>query len=110
MLRPLVTVILCIGAAVLPSVAQATLVYDKGNLKRSVWIADDDGSGARKLVADGSQPRIAADGKTIVYYKTGDPKTFRPDLMAVSADGSAAPRVLLKGWRDTYTFAWTPDS
>src|SRR3954467_11662286 len=107
MIRPALTVILCVGAALAPATAQATLVYDKGNLKRSVWIAADDGSGARRLVADGSQPRVSADGKTVVYVKTGDPKTFRPDLMVVPADGSAPPRVLAKGWRDTYAFAWT---
>jgi Tol biopolymer transport system component len=94
----------------LPAVAQATLVFDRDPVKPAVWVASDDGSGARKLAA-GNGPRIAPDGRTVVFARSADTGTgYRSDLMAVPADGSAAPRTLAKGWRDAFTFAWSPDS
>jgi Tol biopolymer transport system component len=95
--------------AVTPAVAGATLVFDRQPLKPSVWVAADDGSGARRL-ADGSQPRISPDGTTVAYMVTGDTGSYRPDLMVVPADGSAPPRLLTRNWRESFTFAWSPDS
>jgi Tol biopolymer transport system component len=109
MLRLSVVLSLVLAALVVPATASATLVFDRGVLKQSVWIAGDDGAGAHKLVDDGSMPRVSDDGATVVFYRTGNRQTFRPDLMAVPADGSAPARTLVKGWRDTYTFAWTAD-
>jgi Tol biopolymer transport system component len=105
------TALLCsvVAAALVPASAQATLVFDRHPLDPSVWVAADDGSGARRL-ASGSQPRISPDGATVAYMVTGDRRSFRPDLMVVPADGSAPPRLLAKGWRESVTFAWSPDS
>src|SRR5580765_3407554 len=96
-------------AALAPASAQATLVYSKNPLHPSIWIAGNDGAHARRL-ASGSQPRISPDGLTVVFMVTGDQRTYRPDLMAMPADGSAAPRLLARGWRDPSSFAWSPDS
>ena len=97
------------GAAAAPAAAQATLVFDRHPLNPSVWVAADDGTGAERL-ASGSLPRISPDGSSVAYMMTGDAKSYRPDLMVVPADGSAAPRLLARGWRDSYTFAWSPDA
>jgi Tol biopolymer transport system component len=108
MLRPLLAGAVAV-AAVLPAQAGATLVYSKNPNHSSVWVANDDGSGARRL-ASGSSPKISPDGAIVVYSVVGNPKTYRPDLMVVPADGSAPPRVLARGWRDSFTFGWRPDS
>jgi Tol biopolymer transport system component len=93
-----------------PAGARATLVFDREPLQPAVWVADDDGGHARRL-ASGSQPRIGPDGKQVVYAHTASTADrFRSDLMAVPADGGAAPRLLAKGWRDPSTFAWSPDA
>jgi hypothetical protein len=98
-----------VAATLAPASAQATLVFDREPFKPSVWSAADDGSGAKQL-ASGSQPRISPDGLTVAYMVTGDTRSFRPDLMVVPADGSAPPRLLAKNWRESFTFAWSPDS
>jgi Tol biopolymer transport system component len=108
MRRPILFCALAI-AAVLPASAQATLVYSKNPTHSSVWVAADDGSGARRL-ASGSAPRISPDGLTVAFSVVGDQRNYRPDLMLAPADGSAPPRVLSKAWRDIFTFAWSPDS
>lgn len=97
------------AAALAAAPAKATLVYSKSPNHPSVWIAADDGTGARRI-GSGSLPKISPDGRTVVYSVQGSAKTFRDDLVAVPADASAPPRVLVKAWRDPYTFAWSPDS
>src|SRR5689334_22560208 len=87
--------------------AQATLVFSKGQLKRSVWVANDDGSAARKLASNGSGPRIAPDGRTVVFDRIANE---RPNLMVVPADGSGPARTLAPSWRGEGTLAWSPDS
>lgn len=98
-----------VAGAVLPSAAQATLVFSRDPLTPSVWVAADDGSGVRQLAA-GQQPRISPDGGTVAYMVVGRSRSYRPDLMVVAADGSAEPRLLAEGWRESFTFAWSPDS
>jgi Tol biopolymer transport system component len=108
MRRPILVCALAM-AAVLPAPARATLVYSKNATHSSIWVAADDGSGARRL-ASGSAPRISPDGLTVAFSVVGDQRNYRPDLMLAPADGSAPPRVLSKAWRDIFTFAWSPDS
>jgi Tol biopolymer transport system component len=56
---------LAVGAAP----AHATLAYVKGLLsgKPVVWVAADDGSGARSLAAGGFSPRVSPDGLQVAY-------------------------------------------
>jgi WD40 repeat protein len=108
MVRPVLLSLLVLTLA--PSAARATLVFDREPLEPAVWVANDDGSGARKLAA-GSQPRIAPDGKTVAYLHVASGKDVGGlDLMTIPVDGSAAPRVLVRHWNGVLTFAWSPDS
>jgi dipeptidyl aminopeptidase/acylaminoacyl peptidase len=84
--------------------ARATLVYQKGLVKLSVWVAADDGSGARRLVT-GTSPQISRDGQTVVYVSGGDGEN--PELRELPVAGGA-PRVLLRPYRFG-VFAWSAD-
>ena len=108
-MRRRILVCALLAGALVPAQARATLVYSRNPNRSSVWVAADDGSGARRL-ASGSTPKISPDGRTVAFMVVGDERTFRPDLMVVPADGSAPPRLLAKGWRDSFSFAWSPDS
>lgn len=87
--------------------AHATLAFVRGALNPVVWVAVDDGSRARRI-GSGTEPQVSPDGLTIAFLRMG--RGFRPDLMVVPADGSAPPRRLVAGWRNTFSFAWSPDS
>jgi hypothetical protein len=90
--------------------AHATLVYEKGFVngqRPTIWVAGDDGSAARR-VAIGENPRVSADGQTLVYG-TQYIRSSRPKLIAVPVAGGAK-RVLLDPWWDGTAFAWSPDS
>jgi Tol biopolymer transport system component len=92
----------------LPAAAQATLAYVKNPLHPTVFAANDDGSGARKLVA-GENPHVSPDGKIVALLKQGSSLKSKPEMVLAPADGSAPPTVLAKGWRLPEVFAWSPD-
>ena len=90
--------------------AHATLVFNKGSdlTRATIWLAADDGSGARK-VATGVAPRIAPDGQTIAYQTVYGPPGTRPQLRLVPAAGGKSVVALDPMWSPD-TFAWSPDS
>lgn len=94
---------------VVPAAAQATLAYVKNSMHPTVFTANDDGSGARKLVP-GENPHVSPDGKIVALLKQGSSLKSQPEMVLAPADGSAPPTVLVKGWRMPEVFAWSPDS
>ncbi len=100
----LLTVLLAV-----PAMAQATLVFSRNPFSPTVWSAADNGSGKRQL-ASGSNPRVSPDGQIVAFLHQGKGRSARPELMSVPANGSAPVSSLATGWRETSTFAWSPDS
>jgi Tol biopolymer transport system component len=88
-----------------PAVAGATLTYVRGALDPQVFVAEDDGSGAVK-VGKGRTPRVSPDGQSIAYLREG-PKNAQELTLAPVAGPT---RTLMVGWRESSTFAWSPDS
>ena len=98
--------LLAIAAALIAAApAHASIVYARGGAHRSVWIADDDGRGARKLVSEGDAPHISPDGQAVLYTK-GEAGS-RPQLREVPAAGGTS-KLLLAPVRFG-AFAWSPD-
>src|SRR5436305_9932917 len=106
-LRPAILLPAALVALAAPASSQATLVFTRNPFSPTVYVANDNGSSARK-VGSGSNPRVSPDGKTIVFYRLG--KGNQPaDLMVAPAAGGA-PKKLLSGWQDPFVFAWSSDS
>jgi Tol biopolymer transport system component len=90
-----------------PASSQATLVFTRNALNPAVYVANDNGSAARK-VGPGTNPHVSPDGQTVVFYRLG--KGNQPaDLMVAAASGGATKK-LASGWQDPFVFAWSPDS
>lgn len=98
-----------VALLVLPAGAHATLAFTRQPLAPVVWAAADDGSGAHRLVA-GSNPRVSPDGQIVALLHQGKGPKAQPELVLAPADGSAPPSTLVSGWRESYVFAWSPDS
>jgi Tol biopolymer transport system component len=94
--------------AALPAVAQATLVFSRNPLNPSVFKANDNGSGVKKI-GPGFSPKISPDGETIVFFRGGNGAKQKPELMAVATAGGPV-RKLATDWQDNFVFAWSPDS
>jgi Tol biopolymer transport system component len=89
-MRRLLPFLLAVPAAlVLAAPAGATIVFSRYAKTPSVWVANDDGSGARRLVA-GSSPKISPDGQTVVYAPNGE----QAELRAIPASGGPTRRIL----------------
>lgn len=109
MTRRLVAVaaVLAVVLLAIPAASQATLVFTRNPLHPTVYVANDNGSGARK-VGPGSNPRVSPDGQTVAFYRFGAGGQPAKLMVAPVAGGSA--QVLAKNWQTPFVFAWSPDS
>ncbi|HEX2708991.1 MAG TPA: hypothetical protein VHM66_13410 [Solirubrobacterales bacterium] len=90
----------------LPAAAQATLAYVRAPLNPSVYVANDNGSGAHK-VASGRSPRVSPDGLSVVYLHEGP---GHAQEMKIAPASGGAGRTLMSGWQETFYLAFSPDS
>ncbi|MFL5833981.1 MAG: hypothetical protein ACJ76B_08365 [Solirubrobacterales bacterium] len=89
-----------------PALAGATLAYVKNPFDATVYVANDDGSGAKK-VDKGHNPRVSPDGAWVAYLHEG-PK-FAQELKLAPATGGAGT-TLMTNFREAFYLAWSPDS
>jgi Tol biopolymer transport system component len=89
----------------LPANASATLAYVKNPLHATVYVANDDGSGARRVGA-GRAPKVAPDGLSVAYLHEGS--KFAQELKLSPATGGPG-KTVMKNFRNGY-LAWSPDS
>ena len=90
------TITTLLGAAlalVVAAPAEATLVYvkDPGELDARVWVARDDGSGARPM-GRGHSPQVSPDGRWVAWIREGAANR----LMLRLADRSRKARVVAR--------------
>ena len=90
----------------LPAGASATLSYVKNPFNATVFVANDDGSGARK-VETGHNPHVAPDGLSVAYLHEG--AKGAQELKLAAATGGPG-RTLMTNLREAFYVAWSPDS
>jgi Tol biopolymer transport system component len=93
-----------LAALVVAPPANAAIVYTRGVSTRSVYIANDDGSGARRLVSGGDSPYISADGLTVIYTANADDE---PELREIPAAGGESKLLLSQSRYGS--FDWSAD-
>ncbi|HEU5063963.1 MAG TPA: hypothetical protein VFT79_12560 [Solirubrobacterales bacterium] len=102
----LLSVLVLVVLLAFPVAASATLSYVKDPFKTMIFVANDDGSGARK-VEKGHNPKVAPDGESVAYLFEG-PK-FAQELKVAPATGGPG-KVLMTNFREASDLAWSPDS
>ena len=90
----------------LPALAQAKLTFVRGVFSPAVYVANDNGSGARKI-GPGNTPRISSDGALVAYAKEG--KGHKLDLKLAAVAGGA-PKTLMSGLQEPFYLAFSPNS
>jgi len=90
----------------LPAGASATLSYVKNPFNATVFVANDDGSGARKVEA-GHNPKVAPSGLSVAYLHEG-PKNAQELKLAPATGGPG--RTLMANLREAFYVTWSPDS
>jgi Tol biopolymer transport system component len=107
-IRSLIAGVVALAAFLIaPTVSQATLVFTRNSLNPTVYVADDDGSAARR-VGLGSNPRVSPDGKTMVFFRSG--KGRQPPKLMVASTAGGTPSGIALNWRNPFVFDWSPDS
>ncbi len=91
---------------VLPSAADATLAYCKNVFHSHVWVAQDNGKGAR-VIGAGTNPRVSPNGKLVIFEREGNGHVPEMKLYDIATKKT---KTILKPWRESYTVAWSPDS
>jgi Tol biopolymer transport system component len=90
----------------LPVAASATLSYVKNPFNAMVFVADDDGSGARK-VETGHNPHVAPSGLSVAYLHEG--AKGAQELRLAPATGGPG-KTLMTNVREAFFVTWSPDS
>jgi dipeptidyl aminopeptidase/acylaminoacyl peptidase len=94
-----------LGLLALPAGAGATLAYTKGFSKPRVYYAEDNGKGAHQIGL-GRNAKVSPDGETVIYEK----ETKSGAEMRLYSIPVGKGQRLLNPWRESYVFAWSPDS
>lgn len=90
----------------LPAAAQATLTYIHNFSHPMVFVANDDGSGAKKI-EEGEQPRVSADGNWVAYLHVG---AKNAEELKVAPTAGGPSRTLMSNFREASSLEWSPDS
>ena len=104
-LKLLVLVLALVAFLAIPAAAQATLTYTKGSTKSKIYIAENNGSGAKSIGA-GRNSRISPNGEAVVYERETKQGT---EMRLYSVSAKKGER-LLNPWTESFVFAWSPDS
>lgn len=90
----------------LPAGASATLSYVKNPFNSTVFVANDDGSGAKKVEA-GHNPHVAPNGLSVAYLHEGAKNA--QELKIAPATGGPG-KALMTNLREAFYVTWSPDS
>jgi Tol biopolymer transport system component len=105
--RKALFVLLAIAALLaLPAAANATLSYTKGIQKPLVYVAEDNGKGARQIGV-GRNSHVSPDGEWVAYER--ESKNGLSELRLYQVGIHKSQR-LLNPWAESFVFAWSPDS
>jgi Tol biopolymer transport system component len=90
----------------LPAAASATLAYTVNVFKPRIYVAQDNGKGARQI-GPGLTPHVSPNGKLVVFERMA--KNHTPEMKLYDI-ATGKTKTIFSPWRETYDFAWSPDS
>jgi Tol biopolymer transport system component len=91
-----------------PAAAQATLAYTTHVFHPHVVVAADNGKGA-KAIGAGTNPKVAPNGKLVAFEREPGKGKGGPEMKLYDV-ATGKTRTIFSPWRESYTFAWSPDS
>jgi hypothetical protein len=102
----LLPALVVVALLALPAGASATLSYVKNPFNSTVFVAGDDGSGARK-VETGHNPHVAPNGLSVAYLHEGSKGA--QELKIAAATGGPG-KTVMANLREAFYVTWSPDS
>lgn len=102
----LLPALVIVALLALPAGAGATLSYVKNPFNSTVFVANDDGSGAKK-VETGHNPHVAPNGLSVAYLHEG--AKGAQELKLAPATGGPG-KTVMANLREASYVTWSPDS
>lgn len=103
----LIAALLAVAALLaLPAAANATLAYCKNVFHQHVYVAQGNGKGAKEI-GPGTNPHVSPDGKLVIYER--ESKNHTPEMKLYDV-ATRKTKTIFTPWRESFTFAWSPDS
>jgi Tol biopolymer transport system component len=90
----------------LPAAANATLAYSTNVFHPHLWVAKNDNGKGAKAIGAGTDAKVSPDGELVAFEREGK-KGAEMKLYDVA---TGKTRTIFSPWRESYTFAWSPDS
>ncbi|HEY2056240.1 MAG TPA: hypothetical protein VGH14_20105 [Solirubrobacterales bacterium] len=91
----------------LPAAAQATLAYSTNIFHPHVTVAQDNGKGAKRIGA-GTNAKVSPNGELVAFER--EPSNGKGPEMKLYDVKTGKTRTIFSPWRESFTFAWSPDS
>lgn len=88
-----------------PAAAQATLAYSTHVFHPHVVVAQDNGKGA-KAIGAGTNAKVSPNGKLVAFEREGK----KAPEMRLYDVATGKTKTIFSPWRESFTFAWSPDS
>ncbi|HEX4305366.1 MAG TPA: hypothetical protein VHZ54_04975 [Solirubrobacterales bacterium] len=99
--------VVAVALLVVPAGARATLAYTTHVFHPHVVVARDNGKGA-KTIGAGTTPKVAPNGKLVAFER--EPANGKGPEMELYDIATGKTKTIFQPWRESYTFAWSPDS
>jgi Tol biopolymer transport system component len=91
----------------LPAAAQATLAYSTNIFHPHITVAQDNGKRAKRIGA-GTNAKVSPNGELVAFER--EPSNGKGPEMKLYDVKSGKTRTIFTPWRESFTFAWSPDS
>jgi Tol biopolymer transport system component len=92
----------------LPAAASATLAYSTNVFHPHIWVAKNDNGKGAKAIGVGSNAKVSPDGELVVFEREGA-KGKGPEMKLYDL-ATGKTKTIFSPWRESYSFAWSPDS
>lgn len=103
----LIPALVVVALLALPAAADATLAYSTNVFHPHVTVANDNGKGAKRIGA-GTNAKVSPDGELVAFER--EPSNGKGPEMKLYDVATGKTRTIFSPWRESYTFAWSPDS
>src|SRR5882757_1423170 len=93
---------------VVPATADATLAYSTNVFHPHIWVAKNDNGKGAKAIGAGSNAKVSPDGELVAFEREGG-KNKGPEMKLYNV-ATGKTKTIFSPWRESYSFAWSPDS
>jgi Tol biopolymer transport system component len=107
LMKKLTPIFLVVALLALPAAANATLAYSTNIFHPHITVAQDNGKGAKRIGA-GTDAKVSPNGGLVAFER--EPSNGKGTEMKLYDVVIGKTRTIFSPWRESFTFAWSPDS